>query len=349
MYLLNNTANRTVIVNNKEHLFFSGYSYLGIHHHPNFKRKLQENIENYGLFFPSSRISNTQLNIYNKVEDFLNQHFNKLITPYQTALFGNGFLSGLAAQKLFNLSEKTFVAPNTHPAISNDFNYTTRDIWIDQLLNDVNKNKYSNILIKSDSVDVLKSEINDFSFLKQINSICKIDVLIDDSHGIGLIGNNGSGIVSFLPKLKNVQYHFNYSLSKSYGIPAGAFSSSSFHIEQIKQLPEFSASTPPIPLYLQCFIDEFATYNQQRILLENNIQYFARKTAHISLKNNPDLPIFILNKNINQEIFKDHNIIISSFSYPTENGEKYNRIVLNSLHTQQDLDYLIRVLQKALA
>lgn len=349
MFELSNTPNRTVMVNGKEHLFFSGYSYLGIHHHPKFKESLKESFDDYGIFFPSSRISNTQLGIYKEVESFLNFHFKKISTQYQTALFSNGFLSGLASQKIFNHHKKIFTAPNTHPAISQHSINISREHWVADLLKKIKENNYENILIKSDSVDVLKSSINDFNFLKEISENCIVDVLIDDSHGIGLIGNNGNGIADFLPIQNNLQYHFNYSLSKSYGIPTGAFSSTKENIEKIKTTAEFAATTPPIPAYLNSFLKQKNLYIEQRSLLTTNIIYFKEKITNLPIINQFPLPIFILPFNVDEKFFNESNIIISSFSYPTENGEKFIRIVLNTHHTKQDLDFLLSVLQQALA
>lgn len=349
MFTLNKTPGRSVMVNGKEHLFFSGYSYLGIHHHPVFIKSLQESINEYGIFFPSSRISNTQLCIYNEVETFLNHHFLQISNQYHTALFSNGFLSGLAAQKIFNHHKKIFIAPNTHPAISQHSINISRQSWVTHLLNETQENNYEKVLIKSDSVDVLKSSVNNFDFLKEIPKNCTVDVLIDDSHGIGLIGNNGTGIANFLPIQNNLQYHFNYSLSKSYGIPGGAFSSTKENIDKIKNTVEFAATTPPIPAFLHSFLQHKELYSKQRELLVNNVIYFKEQITNLPILHQFPLPIFILPSFINESIFIKHNLIISSFSYPSENGEKYTRIVLNAHHTKPDLEFLLSVLQQAFA
>ncbi len=349
MFTFNNTPNRTVIIDNEEHLFFSGYSYLGIHQNTEFKKYLQDSFEQYGTFFPSSRISNTQLLIYEEVETFLNKQFLSISNLYHTALFSNGFLSGLAAQKIFNDVDKTFNAPHTHPAISNEVNTESRTEWSQNIISEIQKNNYQKILIKSDSVDVLNSEILDFEFLKNIPANCFAHVLIDDSHGIGLIGNNGNGIVDYLTSLQNIQYHFNYSLSKSYGIPGGAFSSSKEFITTIKNTTEFTATTPPIPAYLNCFLKSTDLYSEQREKLLQNIIFFKEKTINLSIVQQFPLPIFKINSSLIKDVLDKNKIIISSFSYPKENGDKYNRIVLNAHHSVADLDTLLSVLYKALS
>src|SRR5947199_10832782 len=69
--LFNQTPGRTAIVNGEEYLFFSGYSYLGMQHMPEFIALIKEGIDKYGWLFPSSRISNTQLKLYEECEALL--------------------------------------------------------------------------------------------------------------------------------------------------------------------------------------------------------------------------------------------------------------------------------------
>lgn len=59
------------------------------------------------------------------------------------------------------------------------------------------------------------------------------------------------------------------------------------------------------------------------------------------------LPMFILPTAINENIFFDAGIIISSFAYPDPKGKALKRIVLNAQHTKDDLDFLNLVLRKA--
>ncbi len=62
------TPGRTCMIDGKEFLFFSGYSYLGMNHVKKFKDFVKEGIDKYGILFPSSRISNTRLKLYEKFE-----------------------------------------------------------------------------------------------------------------------------------------------------------------------------------------------------------------------------------------------------------------------------------------
>jgi 7-keto-8-aminopelargonate synthetase-like enzyme len=112
MFNLSNNPGRTAIVNGKEHLFFSGYSYLGMNHVPGFVELVKEGIDKYGFLFPSSRISNTQLDLFNEFEAKLSA-----ITGMEaTVCFSSGFLAGRAVADMYQGEDYT-CAPQTHPAI----------------------------------------------------------------------------------------------------------------------------------------------------------------------------------------------------------------------------------------
>ncbi len=114
MSALNQSPGRTAIIDGKEHLFFSGYSYLGMSHVIEFIELVKEGIDKYGVLFPSSRISNTQLGIFETMEAFLSQ----LTSQEETVIYSSGFLAGRAVvDALYKIGAKCFAAPATHAAV----------------------------------------------------------------------------------------------------------------------------------------------------------------------------------------------------------------------------------------
>ena len=71
MVTLSQAPGRTTLINGKEHLFFSGYSYLGLGLNKGFTDLVKNGIDLYGVVYPSSRISNTALDLYAKMEEQL--------------------------------------------------------------------------------------------------------------------------------------------------------------------------------------------------------------------------------------------------------------------------------------
>jgi 7-keto-8-aminopelargonate synthetase-like enzyme len=342
MFSLQFTPGRTAIINEKELLFFSGYSYLGMNHEPQFIQLLQKGIELYGAIFPSSRISNTALDLYNETEGQL----CKLTSLPFTILLPSGFTAGKAAVGTIEEGSTIFHSPFCHPAIRMGINSTLSfSDWASETVETINKNIYKTPpVILSDSVNQLTAEVYDFSFLKNIkqNIIC----IIDDSHGIGLIGNAGSGISSHLPQSENIEYIITYSLSKALNIQAGAISCTHKNTaEKIRKSNWFTAVTPPSPSMLYAFCNAAPIYqkqleklNQQKTAFQKLITH--KKGIHFHL----DLPVFILPVEQDEDYFASKDIIISSFAYPDPTGNKINRAVINALHTQTDLQKLANAL-----
>ena len=70
---IDHLPSRTIQINGAEYLFFSGTSYLGMGHQPEFRAALMEGIDRYGTIFSASRNNNLQLKIYAEAEDFIAQ------------------------------------------------------------------------------------------------------------------------------------------------------------------------------------------------------------------------------------------------------------------------------------
>jgi 8-amino-7-oxononanoate synthase len=340
MFTLEQSAGRTALINDKEYLFFSGYSYLGMSYVPEFIELVKQGMDKYGVLHPSSRISNTRLSIFEEMEALLSQ----LTSQEETVIYSSGFLAGRAiVEILANRKANCFVAPVTHPAIQIPAKQLKED-WQQHFIELTEKSNSAEIVLLADSVNPLTATINDFLFLKNISAEKKITCVIDDSHGIGLLGEKGEGISALLPKLPNIEYVITYSLSKAFHINGGAISCSKEFANSLRQSPFYTASTSASPSLCYAFINGQNLYNNQRKKLKQNIKAFQELVSqrqHISF--HPKLPIFILPEELDQDYFTPHNIIISSFSYPNPSGKKTNRIVLNALHTKEDLETIASV------
>ncbi|MDB5232862.1 MAG: 2-amino-3-ketobutyrate coenzyme ligase, partial [Chitinophagaceae bacterium] len=168
MFDLDGKPGRIVSVNGNEYLFFSGYDYLGISHNSFFEKLVTKGIQQYGWLYPSSRISNTRLPLYEKME----QHLTSLTQTTETVLFPSGFLAGRAASQLFAHRCKPFTAPSTHPAIAiygRSFMGTFSQ-WSEMVMQTLSGSDiYELPVLIADSLQPLTAEINDFSFLQHID------------------------------------------------------------------------------------------------------------------------------------------------------------------------------------
>ena len=326
-FILNEQPGRTTLIDGKEYLFFSGYAYLGMQHVPEFIALIKEGIEKYGWLFPSSRISNTRLKLFEECEALLSNITGK----EDTVLVSSGFMAGQLATALWQ--DKLINLYPSHPAIHR--NYFTQ------------KDHVTNVFAV-DAVNILTANITDFSFLNP--AIEEKILIIDDSHGIGLIGKNGEGITSILPDKNNIDYVLTYSLSKAWNINAGAVSCTKNTADILRLLPAYTAGTAPSTAMLHAFIKGQHLYNIQREKLQQNTSFFIQLIKNIPQINyHPQLPVFILPLATDENKLLNKNIIISSFAYPDPAGDKHQRIVINALHSFADLEYLAATLKEIFA
>lgn len=324
--VFNQTPGRTAVANGEEYLFFSGYSYLGMQHVPEFVALVREGADKYGWLFPSSRISNTRLKLYQECEALL----SSITGTENTVLVSSGFTAGRMA--IAKWKNEVINLQPSHPAI--------------KAISNNNTIQSSQKIFAVDSIDVFNATITDFSFIEKNAPHI---LIVDDSHGMGLLGSNGEGAISLLPKNANTNYVLTYSLSKAVNFIAGGISCSSYLAEELRTMPEYTASTAPSPALLYAFINGQHLYAIQREKLRNNINYF--QSLIIDIKEivfHPLLPIFILPSSIDENKLLQHKVIVSSFPYPDPKGKKIQRVVLNALHTKTDLERLAEALYKAL-
>ena len=342
MFPLDATPGRNCFIKGREFLFFSGYSYLGMNHVSHFTDLVKEGIDKYGVLFPSSRISNTQLKLYGDFE----KELSTLISTEETVSFSSGYLAGKTIADILSAYKNVFTAPGTHPAIkspTHEQNNSSFTEWAHNVLNTINNSNEKDFVIISDSVNIMQSVIYNFSFVKEINRNKKIILLIDDSHAVGILGSKGEGIISRLPVKNNIEYIITYSLSKAFNIEGGAVSCSKYFADILRKHPNYTASTAINPSLAFAFINSQEIYQDQRKKLIKNIKFVNENLpGKLLAKNDSSLPIFIA-KAKSAEKFLKNNIVISSFNYPNPQSDKYERAIINALHTKSDLQTLLAV------
>lgn len=337
MFLLDNTPGRKCNIEGEEFLFFSGYAYLGMNHVKKFTDLVKEGVTKYGILFPSSRNSNTRLNLYEKFESRLSE----LTGMEDTVSFSSGYLAGKTIANILSSGKNILIAPGSHPAIQieteNKINSSGFNEWKNEVPYFINSSEENEFVIISDSVDILKAQVHNFSFAKNIDPSKKVTFLIDDSHGIGVLGKNGQGIISHLPKKKNIEYIISYSLSKAFNIDGGAVSCSKKWSDKLRQHPNYTSSTAISPALIHAFLKGRKLYTVQREKLLKNINYLTKYMPLYILKHDHLLPVFICEDDNAEDIFFGKKIIISSFGYPDPSSKKISRIVINALHTKKDI------------
>jgi 7-keto-8-aminopelargonate synthetase-like enzyme len=328
-----------------ERLSFKGTDYLNITRNKEFKYFLNEGFKKYGSSFGGSRLSGNFADLYEEAENRLAE-----ISGAQASVsFSSGTLAGLALIKQLEKHELIY-SPDAHPAIQPNHTQKTDksyDEWVEFLLATYHK-QGKHLVLLSNSLNALKCEKYQFSWINELAKHRKITIVIDDSHGFGILGKNGAGIYNELADSDHIEKIVISSLGKAWGIPGGVILGTDTLIEKLKKSALFGGGSPVIPAYFNAFLKAENIYTQNRKKLKDNIEYFKTKLDKPEMFHSFEgFPAFYTKHHEIYDLLNKKNIEISSFNYPSPEDERYTRIVLNSGHNHIEIDKLCNLLNTA--
>lgn len=345
MLELDHAPGRALHWEGQEWLFFSGTAYLGIPHDPVFRTYLEQGFARYGTHYGSSRLSNLRLAVYQQGEAFLSAY-----TGAEAALtLSSGSLAGQLLVHLLAETGELFFAPGVHPALWRGYPQPPArwESWQEQVLA-ASRMQGPPLILLSNSIDPLYAQTLDFSWLDGLGHEREIILVLDDSHGFGITGEQGAGIFTRVTPPSHVQLLVISSLSKAFGLPGGVILGAQAWIDRLWRSPYFGGASPMSPAYLAAFLQGQEHYALCREKLAANIDLFHKQlvTSQYPFQFIPGYPVFYTPQDQLADALEAHNIIISSFPYPTAQDPRLTRIVLSAAHTPEDILRLANVLKE---
>lgn len=323
---------RIIRVNNIEYLYFGGTNYLGITTNPTFQNILFDSIKKWGTGFGSSRSANIQLSVYETAEKLL----AKNIGTEAALAVSSGMLAGkLVVEHLSNTTDALFHFPGTHPALMNP---SSLPILENGKLNPkIFDNPISKITIVTDAIPSLYVQPIDLSILLDIPKEKQITLVIDESHSLGIYGNQWQKAV----KKENIKIIIIASLAKALGLSGGVIAGDTEFITEIRNLNSFIGASGMNPAFLQTYSNAQELYQSQKEKLQQNLDYIDKNFIHrTGFTFHASYPIIYFESEEVSKKLLENKIITTSFKYPTASG-LLNRIVITSNHTKLDLEQLI--------
>ncbi|MBI4654441.1 MAG: pyridoxal phosphate-dependent aminotransferase family protein [Nitrospirae bacterium] len=239
-----------VIVNGKRMIMIGSNNYLGLTNHPRVKESAIEAIRRYGTGCAGSRFLSGTLDIHVALEEKLARFMRK-----ETALvFSTGFQTNLGViPSLIGKDDVVLIDKMDHASIIDGCRlsfgevkkYKHNDIKdLERLLQ-----QYSDKakLIVVDGVFSMEGDIVDLPNVVRIAKKYDARVMVDDAHGIGVLGKTGRGTAEHFDLEDEVDLIMG-TYSKSLASIGGFISGSDDVIHYIKHFARsfiFSASPPP--------------------------------------------------------------------------------------------------------
>lgn len=232
-------------------LMFGSNSYLGLSDDPRLKEAAIEAVSKYGTSCSGSRFLNGTLDIHEELEAKL----AKFVGKDQAVTYSTGFQVNLGVVSCLGFrGGYTFLDALDHACIIDGSRLGFAEVR-KFAHNDVESLEHKLSLVPIDApklivVDGVYSMEGDIAPLPQLIELChkyNATMMVDDAHGLGVIGENGSGTASHYGLTAETDLIMG-TFSKSFGSLGGFISGSNEVINYLKHNSRsliFSASMTP--------------------------------------------------------------------------------------------------------
>ena len=344
----------------KEIVAFVSNDYLGMSKNPETIAAGIEAIRKYGTGDCAAPIIGGYLSLHhdleNKIADFLG---------YEAAcIFTSGFgvnvgvLSALLGKNDIALTD-SFIHASVYDGLheTNVKNIGHNDLkYLEMTLKNV-KDKYDTKLVIIDGVYSQNGDLGLLPNYLEITRKYRAQLMVDDAHGIGVMGKEGKGTTEYFNILGEVDI-LTGTMSKSFGCVGGFVAASQKIIQYLKyycRTSTFSAApTPQTTASVSKAIDIIKEHPEIRERLWHNTNYMKEKLLEYGydIKNtmSPIIPIMVRNNYLVKEISlkllqKGYHSI--GICYPAvSNNEARIRISVLATHTIEEIDGFIAALNE---
>ena len=240
-----------VILNGKKVLMFGSNSYLGLTNHPTIKEAAQKAISKYGTGCAGSRFLNGTLDIHIELEEKLARYVNKeaavlFSTGFQVNLGVLSSITGRTDYLILDEYDHASLIDGSRLSFSRTIKYAHNNMEdLEQKLYNLPPEAMK--LIAVDGIFSMEGDIVKLPEIVELADKYGANIMVDDAHSLGVIGDLGAGTASHFgldDKVDLIMGTFSKSLASLGGFIAGDASTVDFLKHKARSLI-FSASMPP--------------------------------------------------------------------------------------------------------
>ncbi|MGC9450626.1 MAG: aminotransferase class I/II-fold pyridoxal phosphate-dependent enzyme [Oceanipulchritudo sp.] len=352
-----------VWLDGRELVMMSSNDYLGLSFDPRVMEAGRQAIADWGTSTTGARLSNGSRTFHRDLElslaDFLGKE--------DAMVFSAGYLACMGAVSAFSQKgDLILVDRNVHSSL-----------WSGIILSGARVERFGHNN-PSDLQDILMTENRDqpkmvvlegvysmeghIAKLQEIVEVCRPYhpfIVVDDAHGLGVLGDRGQGTVGYLDRTKDVHVICG-SLSKSLASTGGFIAGERAIIEYLRSHSKqaiFSAALSPAQaacaeMCLRILREE----PEHRERLWENTRYYKRILNQLDIdtwgSETPAVPILLGSRErtyrVWKHLLKSGVFTVMAIPPAVPPGKDLLRTAVSALHTREDLDRVGDAIRKAL-
>ncbi|MBL6755538.1 MAG: pyridoxal phosphate-dependent aminotransferase family protein [Planctomycetes bacterium] len=365
---LSATGATSVQVDGVDLLSFHGCGYLGLAHDPRVRAAAAESIERFGLSGLASRNTSGNLELHERLE----QRLAEFLGTEAALVLADGYLADIAAaQALARDADRACLdqAPvalhddDVHPSILDAlassgfraFGYGAGDMSHALALLDLHKDRAP--LVATDGAFAMHGRLAPAAELLR-HLPTNAHLLIDDSHGVGVLGRSGRGVVELFG-LDDPRIVLTGSLAKALGSGGGFVAGSADKVEAVRRRTSSFAGTtalsPPLAAAALTSLDLIDAEPERLERLRANVGQLHRSARRVGLRSTgtflPVLRITMESEDAARRLSSAlhvEGIFAPAIRYHGATGQGMVRCAVTSEHTAAELRRLEEALVRHL-
>jgi 8-amino-7-oxononanoate synthase len=352
----------SVWIDGREMLMMSSNDYLGLSDHPLVVEAGQAALREWGSSTTGARLANGSRVYHRQLEEALAEFIGKEDCQVLSA----GYLACMGAVMTFaEKGDLILVDRNVHSSLWSGTGLSGARIErfahnspsdLQDILTTEDRDRPKMVVIEG--VYSMEGHIAPLQELIEVGHDYNCFFVVDDAHGLGVLGDRGQGTVGYLDRLNEVDVVCG-SLSKSMASTGGFIAGSREVIEYLrthsKQTIFSAAISPSQAACARAALEVLQTEPEHRERLWENTRYYKRLLNQLDLdiwnSETPAVPIVIGNKERTYRVWKQlmaegiFSVIAIAPAVPP--GKDLIRTAVSARHTKKELERVAEVLAKA--
>lgn len=343
-------------------LNFCSNDYLGMTTHPEVKKAFIQGIEQYGVGSGASPL----VSGYYPPQKMLEEKFAEFLQCEQAIFFNSGYHANLAVMTvLADRNSAIFADKYIHASLLDGIQLSRAKLFryahqnITHCIELMQQYAKKNNVVVTESVFSMTGDITPLDLLCPLVHSKSATMVIDDAHGVGILGENGRGAIEYFTMQKQEKICIIAPLGKAFGNMGAVVAGSHVMMDGILQFARsyrYSTALPPaIAVANLKVLTLVQQENWRRKKLIALIEFFIKQAKqHKLLLVSEDItPIKCILIDSNCLALKIQNnlmnkgYLVACIRPPTvPNGTTRLRISLNCMHTEDEILRLIKWMAK---
>lgn len=346
-------------------LNFCANNYLGLASHPEIIEAARYSYDSWGYGLSSVRFICGTQEIHKELEAKIAEFLGMEDTILYTSCFdaNGGLFESLLSNEDAVISDElnhASIIDGIRLCKAKRFRYKNSDMAdLEEKLKEAAGARFR--LIATDGVFSMDGYIADLKGICDLADKYDAMVMVDDSHAVGFMGENGRGTHEYCDVMDRVDI-ITGTLGKALGGASGGYTSARKEIVELlrqRSRPYLFSNTvaPSIVMASLKVLDVLKESNELRVKLSENTRYFRKEMTRLDFNilpgTHPIVPVMLGDAMLAQKMaakMLEKGVYVVGFFFPVvPKGKARIRTQISAAHSQEDLEFAVRMFSEVKA